>query len=95
MDDSKVDDFISANPSWSHEGGSLSRTYELIDFRTAIAFIVLFSYLSDDANHHAEINNTYNVVTIQLTTHDDGNVVSAKDLFLAAQCEEMFVVRFS
>jgi len=88
--ENKVKLFLDKNNEWRHENDSLVRVFEFDDFRQAISFIVHFSFLSDQANHHAEITNTYNKVTIKLTTHDENESVSEKDVSIAEDCEVLF-----
>ncbi len=39
--------------------------------------------LADAPGHHPDWWNSWNRVTIELTTHDAGNIVTAKDVDLA------------
>ena len=39
--------------------------------------------LAEKADHHPNWSNVYNRVTIELTSHDAGNQVTAKDAALA------------
>ena len=39
--------------------------------------------LAEQADHHPNWSNIYNVVNIALTSHDAGNVVTERDLLLA------------
>jgi 4a-hydroxytetrahydrobiopterin dehydratase len=40
-------------------------------------------------NHHATITNTYNTVELWLCTHDAGNVVTQKDIEMAAEIDKV------
>ena len=39
--------------------------------------------LAESQNHHPEIFNAYSYVKLRLTTHDQGSIVTDKDLQLA------------
>jgi 4a-hydroxytetrahydrobiopterin dehydratase len=72
---------------WTHADGAITKTFELKDFRAAISFIVRMSFFAEEMNHHPELENVYNRVTITLTTHDAGNEVTQKDIDLATAIE--------
>jgi len=72
---------------WKHEDDAISKTYTFSDFRAAISFIVRLSYYAEEYNHHPELSNVYNSVTVSLTTHDAGDKVTAMDVALAREIE--------
>ena len=45
--------------------------------------------LAEQMNHHPTWTNTWNRVDIELTTHDAGNQVTAKDRELAAAIDQL------
>ena len=45
--------------------------------------------LAEKANHHPEWSNVWNRVSIKLSTHDAGNVVTEKDRRLAEAIDEV------
>ena len=47
--------------------------------------------LAEKADHHPTWKNTYNKVEIWLSTHDAGDVITAKDKKLAKQIDELNV----
>ena len=80
---------LSGLDGWSHEGDSLVKTLRFPDFRAAISFIVRVAFVAEELNHHPRIDNTYNTVTLSLSTHDAGNTVTQKDLTLATRIQEL------
>ncbi len=72
---------------WAYENDKISKTYEFSDFRAAVSFIVRLSFYAEERNHHPELFNVYNSVTVALTTHDAGDKVTEKDLLLARDIE--------
>ncbi len=74
---------LAALDGWTHDDGAITKTFELKDFRAAISFIVRMSFFAEEMNHHPELENVYNRVTIRLTTHDAGHTVTQKDIDLA------------
>jgi 4a-hydroxytetrahydrobiopterin dehydratase len=68
---------------WTHDDNMLKREIRCADFSTAFAFMTQVAMLAEQVDHHPNWSNIYNVVTIELTSHDAGNVVTEKDLLLA------------
>jgi 4a-hydroxytetrahydrobiopterin dehydratase len=80
---------ISQLSTWSSDTNALVKTYIFEDFTKAIAFIVQIAFIAEKLNHHPEIYNVYNKVTIRLSTHDEGNTVTDKDIQLAKQIDNL------
>jgi 4a-hydroxytetrahydrobiopterin dehydratase len=68
---------------WSHTNNKLCRDFVFTDFSNAFAFMTQVALLAEKADHHPNWSNVYNRVTIELTSHDAGNQVTAKDAALA------------
>ena len=45
------------------------------------------SFFAEEMNHHPELENVYNTVSVALTTHDAGGAVTALDVELASKIE--------
>jgi 4a-hydroxytetrahydrobiopterin dehydratase len=74
---------------WKEENNQLSKTYTFTDFSEAFAFMTRVAMLADKMDHHPEWSNVYNKVTIRLSTHDQGNIVTEKDRELAAAIDKL------
>jgi 4a-hydroxytetrahydrobiopterin dehydratase len=68
---------------WTEEDNRLKKTFVFKDFQEAFAFMTRVAFLAEAQNHHPNWSNVYNQVSIELTTHDAGNVVTDKDRKLA------------
>ena len=68
---------------WVLHDGKLLKVYDLKDFKAALAFINLVGAVAEGLNHHPEIHNSWNRVTLRLCTHDAGGRLTEKDLTLA------------
>lgn len=88
LSDAAIDDALSDLEGWSHEDDKLQKTFEFSDFRAAISFIVRLSFYAEEMNHHPELENVYNTVSVALTTHDAGGKVTEMDVELASKIEE-------
>lgn len=75
--------------NWKEKNNKLTKTFEFKDFKEAFGFMTQVAFLAEKRAHHPEWSNVYNKVTIQLTTHDDGNKVTEKDHQLAADIDAL------
>ena len=57
-------------PRWQVEGDRLRRQWQFRDFSEAFAFMTRVALLAEAKQHHPNWSNVYNLVTIELTTHD-------------------------
>ena len=68
---------------------ALSRTFRFKTFRQAFAFMTEVALEAERANHHPDWHNSYNKVTVELTTHSEGRVTE-KDTALAQTIELIY-----
>jgi len=86
-----VSEALSQLPDWQLVDNALVRTILFRDFRAAMAFLVSAAFVAESMNHHAEIYNVYNKVTLRLTTHDAGDVVTELDVQFARAISSLLV----
>lgn len=75
---------------WNEENNRLVRTFKFQDFKEAFGFMTRVALVAEKMDHHPNWSNVYNTVTIELTTHDAGNVVTDKDRKLAKAIDQLF-----
>jgi len=75
--------------SWTEHDGALSREFEFGSFREAFAFMTRVAFIAEDLGHHPEWSNVYSKVSIRLTTHDAGRVVTEHDRTMAAAIDAL------
>lgn len=75
-------------PGWTYAEDKLQKTFEFSNFREAISFIVRMSFIAEEMNHHPELENVYNTVSVALTTHDADGKVTETDVVLASKIED-------
>ena len=68
---------------WIEENNMLKKSFKFKDFQEAFAFMTRVAFMAEEHQHHPNWSNVYNKVDIELTTHDEGNKVTAKDRKLA------------
>jgi 4a-hydroxytetrahydrobiopterin dehydratase len=75
---------------WIEQNNKLSCEYEFTDFKEAFAFMSRVAEVAEAQNHHPWWSNVYNKVRIELSTHDAGDVVTAKDEQLAKAIDSIY-----
>lgn len=73
---------------WLIADGKLEKTFRFADFVSAFGFMTQVALRAEKRNHHPEWYNVYNVVRIQLSTHDVGGL-SNLDFALAQDIEAL------
>jgi 4a-hydroxytetrahydrobiopterin dehydratase len=69
---------------WRHEDNALRREFTFTNFKEAFAFMTSIAEMAEAADHHPDWSNSYNTVSIALTSHDKG-CVTQRDSSLAEQ----------
>ncbi|WP_309641971.1 4a-hydroxytetrahydrobiopterin dehydratase [Flavobacterium sp.] len=67
---------------WYFENNSIVKNFKFNSFSQALGFIIQVGLAAEKRNHHPELLNNYDKVSIRLTTHDAKGVTN-KDLDLA------------
>lgn len=74
---------------WKEENNMLVRTFKFDNFVQAFSFMTQVAMLAEKMDHHPNWENTFNQVTIRLTSHDAGDVITEKDRKLASQIDKL------
>lgn len=74
---------------WKEENNKLKQTFEFKNFIEAFGFMSQVAIVAEKLNHHPNWSNVYNQVTIELNTHDAGDIVTEKDHELAAAIDKI------
>ena len=68
---------------WKESSSELYIELEFVDFVAALEFMGRVAELAEAHQHHPNWCNVYNKLSISLTTHDAGGIVTKKDHALA------------
>ena len=74
---------------WKEAENKLSRDFKFKDFSEAFAFMTRVALIAEKMDHHPTWTNTYNTVTIELSTHDAGNTVTDRDRKMAKAIDQL------
>lgn len=86
--DENINDVLNQLNNWKFKNNAIQKDFEFKDFSQALAFIVQIGVVAEKQNHHPEIKNVYNKVSLRLTTHDS-NGVTEKDVKLAVAVDKI------
>lgn len=74
---------------WQEQDNRLTRTFTFKNFSEAFSFMTRVAMLAEQQAHHPNWSNIWNVVKIELTTHDAGNTITDKDRKLSAAIDKL------
>ena len=63
-------------PGWTVESGALRREYRFTDFSQAFGFMARAALAAERLDHHPDWSNSWNRVTVSLSTHDAGGITT-------------------
>ena len=74
---------------WIESDNKLKAEFQFDDFISAFAFMTKVAIVAEKYDHHPYWTNVYNQVTIELSTHDAGDIVTDKDHQLAREIDKL------
>jgi 4a-hydroxytetrahydrobiopterin dehydratase len=80
---------LQAVPNWSKRAQTILRIFKFAGFLKGVDFVNRIAAKAQKMNHHPDINIRFDMVTLTLTTHDEGGITD-KDFILTQQCDEVF-----
>ena len=89
LSESEIQSELSTMDGWTYSDGMISKTYELPTYPAGLAFATAVGTVAEGLGHHPDMQIGYKKVTVSFTTHDDGNVVTAKDIDAAKKIETL------
>lgn len=75
---------------WNAGAKAISRRFDFGDFSEAFAFMTRVALIAETVGHHPDWSNSYDKVTIALSTHDAGGVTD-RDIDMARRIEALLV----
>ena len=89
LSDAEIAQALQTLDGWTFEDDRLVKQRTFGDFREAMAFIVRVAFEAEALDHHPDLRNVYNRVTLGLNTHDAGGKVTAFDVALAKRIDRL------
>lgn len=84
----EIEESLGKVNNWKFENDCIVKNFQFKNFSEALAFIVRVGILAEKINHHPNIQNVYNKVTLMLNTHDV-NGITEKDFELAESIDNL------
>lgn len=86
----EIREALSNLPEWAlvEEGLAIRRELRFAGFDEAMAFLFALADVARRLDHHADLSNVYDRVTLRLSTHDAGGL-TARDIAFAAAAERL------
>ena len=77
-------------PLWhvAEDGKALQRVFRFRDFSEAWGFMNRVALLAEKLDHHPDWSNVWNIVRIELTSHDSGGL-TARDVRFATAVDAL------
>ncbi len=88
LDRNEIQSKIKALDGWKLEGDSIKKQWKFNDFSESIAFINKVADLAEEHDHHPELFNVYNQVSLSFSTHDAGGLTE-KDFKIAKEIDQL------
>jgi len=86
LDDDTIEKKILQLPEWDYYENAIHTEYEFDNFKDCFSAMSRIAFECEALNHHPNWSNTYNILKISLSTHDEGGV-TIKNFNLAEAIE--------
>lgn len=87
LTDKEISQQLSQLEGWHVKDSCLKKEFKFANFKQAFAFMNKVAEEAEGLNHHPDWSNSYNKVSISLTSHSAGGLTD-KDLQLAKVCDQ-------
>jgi 4a-hydroxytetrahydrobiopterin dehydratase len=90
LSDTALEWSLKSLAGWSHDAaaGTIRREFKFASFSEAFAFMTRVAMLCEKADHHPDWSNSYNRVSVTLSTHSAGGLTE-KDVNLATAIDRL------
>lgn len=88
LTEKEIKTYLEFLDDWEFDGNVIKREWIFKDFVEAMDFINMIAVMAENHNHHPEIFNVYNRVSLRFNTHDAGGVTE-KDINIAKEINKL------
>lgn len=74
LSDQEIQEKLASLRGWTLKDNSIQKDFEFEDFAAAWKFMGSLAAVAEKLNHHPDWSNSYNKVSINLTSHDAGGL---------------------
>lgn len=92
LSDKEREDGLTGLNGWVYDekAEAIDHVFKFKDFSEAFAFMARVALAAEKAGHHPDWSNSYNSVSIRLSTHDAGGL-SARDIAMARTIDKLLI----
>ncbi len=84
----EINDRLKQLSGWKQDGNSIKNEWQFGDFIEAFAFMSKVAMLAEKHEHHPEMFNVFNKVSLSFSTHSAGGLTE-KDFNIAADIDNL------
>ncbi|MEQ3656183.1 MAG: 4a-hydroxytetrahydrobiopterin dehydratase [Dokdonia sp.] len=88
LTDAQINDRLEEFPDWEYAENAIHTVIEFENFREVFSTMTRIAFECERLNHHPNWSNSFNELSISLSSHD-ANGVTEKDFDLAAAIEDI------
>ena len=88
LNKTEINTYLAELDNWTLDGDAIKREWVFRDFSEAMDFINMIAVIAEANNHHPEIVNVYNQVSLRFKTHDM-NGITEKDINIAREIDKL------
>jgi 4a-hydroxytetrahydrobiopterin dehydratase len=85
----ELEQWMKKVPEWELEDDCICRSFEFDSYMEGIDFVNGVAELAEEADHHPDLEVSYGMVDVTLTTHDLKGLTE-QDFLLAQKIDQMF-----
>jgi 4a-hydroxytetrahydrobiopterin dehydratase len=85
----ELEQWMKKIPEWELEDDCICRSFEFDSYMEGIDFVNGVAELAEEADHHPDLEVSYGMVDVTLTTHDLKGLTE-QDFLLAQKIDQMF-----
>jgi 4a-hydroxytetrahydrobiopterin dehydratase len=86
LSEDQIKSLLKKLEGWKRKGKEIQKTYRFDDFNQSIEFVNKVARIAQEDDHHPDILIQYEIVTLTLSTHDEGGLTQ-KDFKLAGKID--------
>lgn len=84
----EINENLTELDDWSLDGDAIRKEWEFKNFSEAMDFINMMAVIAEKHDHHPQLFNVYNRVTLRFNTHDAGGITE-KDINIAKELDKI------
>jgi 4a-hydroxytetrahydrobiopterin dehydratase len=90
LNPSEIQQRLTELKGWKLDGNAIKKEWQFKDFNEAMVFINRVADLAREQDHHPELFNVYNKVSLRFSTHDAGGLTN-RDFKMATAVDKIAI----